>query len=163
MTIAYKVTTFDSKTLKQDFGYRIHDVHIDVSWVSSGYYEFSYPEFEGMSISVDPEWIDKIIEIYPTVEKNTDRKKAFVPFFQVFDIDRGMFDAGHDEQFSAYKSRCDGWIVMHSHLAINGVPTNHVDEWIITIDDLKALNDKLKDPSTEQPIWSGCQIEWKNP
>jgi hypothetical protein len=172
MTIDYHITKFDSKILEQDLGYRIHNVQLDVHWVSCGFYVFSYPKFEfkpfpdstsmrkveGMSISVDPKWIDKIIELYPSVEKTTDRTKTFVPFFQVFDTDRGMFDFGQDSQFSAYKSQHDGWIVMLEHQANYGVPTRHVSSWSIHIDDLKALRDKLKDPSVVQPMWSGCKV-----
>lgn len=180
MTVDYHITKFDSEIIQHNiFGYRTHKVELNVHWVSCGFYTISYPKFEykpfpeaknskaeyvwtvdGMNIPVDPAWIDKILELYPTVEKLMDRTKTFSSFFfQEFYTDRGMFDMGHDAQFSVYKSQVDDWIVIHNHPAFRGTPSKNVEEWTIKFESLKALNDKLKDPKTEQPMYSGCKME----
>ena len=107
-------------TLAHDglIGMRSREVELDVTWVSCGVYQVEYwrprnaENHEVLvtddwyppntSISFTPEQFEKVAELYPNAPKH-ERGECYKPFYEDYDLDRGMFDFEYDRLFQAFK------------------------------------------------------------
>lgn len=99
-------------------GYRTREVDLDVQWHSCGVFQVTYYRPSdakdhrilvtedwyppNVSVSFTPEHLEKVFELYPDAPKRK-RMECYIPFYEDYDPDRGMFDMGNDMLFQAYK------------------------------------------------------------
>lgn len=157
------------------FGYREREVELDVMWVSCGVYEVSYyrprnAESHGVIVAADwyppdtaiaftPEQFEKVAELYPQAPKHP-RDECHKPFYEDYDLSRGMFDLGDDTLFQAFKDPAEGVerVYLATHQFSYGSPTTSTAVLGLHIDDFHRLKE-LIDSKKDEIFYSGCQIE----
>ena len=109
-------------------------------------------------ISFTPEQFEKVMELFPLAPKYK-RDECYKPFYENYDLDRGMFDLGHDSLFQAFKDPHDDIekVYMVSHTFVHGSPTTHTQVLGLHIDDLQRLKELL-DSKKDEIFYSGCKI-----
>lgn len=155
-------------------GYREREIEFDITWVSCGVYQMEYYRPRDAEkhhvmvvedwyppdtfISFTPEQFEKVAELYENAPKN-ERINCCKPFYEDYDLDRGMVDFQQDRLFQAYKDPLHDRIYMANHYFSNGVPTTDTSVLGLSTDDFKRLKELL-DSKKDEIFYSGCKIVW---
>ena len=150
-------------------------VELDIKWISCGYYSITATRIDEKAedenpyiqpktdfhISLAPEWIKKVVELYPLAERRP-RNELHKPFYEDFHTDAGMMDMGQDTLFQAFKHQLEERVILTNYIFSYGVPTGHVNVFNIAFDDFQLLKEYLDDPNGNGPeiFYSGCKIKW---
>ena len=173
MTISVDIGKFKAKIEHYSLlAIRHQEVELDVMWVSCGVYEVNYyrprdaishivittedwhpPDTH---ISFTPEQFAKVVELYPSASKN-ERDECHKPFYEDYDLSRGMFDFGDDRLFQAFKDPHVDKVYMVNHYFVHGSPTTSADVLGLYMDDFQKLKD-LIDNKKGEIFYSGCKI-----
>lgn len=154
-------------------GRRSREVELDVTWVSCGVYEVDYhrPIDAGdhqvliekdwyppnTSIGFTPEQFAKVVELYPSAPKHEKREECYKPFYEDYDLDRGMFDFGYDSLFQAFKDPLVDKVYMVNHRFILGAPSTSTQVLGLYMDDFQRLKE-LIDSKKDEIFYSGCKF-----
>jgi hypothetical protein len=158
------------------FGRRSREVEFDVTWVSCGVYQMEYyrprdaedpavlvTENENwyppnVNISFTPEQFNKVAELYPSAPKNK-RFECYKPFYENYDLDRGMFDFGDDCLFQAFKDPHENVekVYLTSRSFVHGTSKNYISILGLYWEDFKRLKDLL-DSKKDEIFYSGCRM-----
>lgn len=133
-------------------------VDLRVNWHSCCIYEVSYrrpndagdhrvivesdwypPSFQ---IHFTPEDFDKAFELFPDAPKNK-RKDCYKPYYENYELSRGMFDFGDDELFQAYKDPYDEIekVYLVNRFFTHGTPSTGTEVLGLYFDDFKKLKE----------------------
>ena len=175
MTIAEVFGKFKARLKHQGcIGYREREVELDVTWVSCGVYEITYyrpSDAENhevlvvedwyppnTSISFTPEQFEKVVELYPQAPKRQ-RDECYKPFYEDYDLCRGMFDLEFDTLFQAFKDPHENVerVYLVNHLFVCGSPSTSTQVLGLYIEDFHRLRD-LIESKKDQIFYSGCKI-----
>ncbi len=167
MTIDITIGKFQTQILKYEvFGYKLHDVELDINWVSCGVYSIHVNYLNEKSdikkpsfvISLQPDWLKKVEELYPVGEKRP-RTDCHKPFYEVLGTAYGMIDFGEDTFFQAFKDPTKEYVALTTTHFSNGIP-NGIRVLTISFDEFKKLRSYLKNPNGNGPeiFYSGCVI-----
>lgn len=150
-----------------------YERELDITWLTTGFYIFGAPpkkiergtfrpiELPHLSFSIEPEHLDKVIELYPGAPERTP-ETTFTPYYQSMIWNRGMFVTGNS-QILAYKAtlpakekteKKEEWVILHDQDDISGIPSSHISELMMPFEDLKKIQEILKDHKLdgEKPI-----------
>ena len=155
------------------FGKTERKIELDIVWISCGYYSIIATRIEeagdnkfiepktDFKISLAPEWIEKVVELYPKVERRT-RNELYKPFYEDFHTDAGMMDMGQDILFQAFKHQMEERVILTNYNFLYGVPTGNVNVFNIEFEDFQLLKEYLDDPNGNGPeiFYSGCKIRF---
>lgn len=175
MTIAENFGKFKA-TLEHDgcIGSRSREVELDVQWVSCGVYEISYYRPRDAedhrvlvaenwyppdtSISFTPEQFEKVVELYPNAPKHQ-RDECYKPFYEDYDLCRGMFDLEYDMLFQAFKDPHPDVekVYMVNRCFVHGVPTTDTHVLGLSMEDFQHLKE-LIESKKDEIFYSGCKI-----
>ena len=118
---------------------REREIEFNVDWVSCGVYQMEYYRPRGDDIKphyviveedwyppdtfccFTPEQFEKVAELYPTAPK-LPREQCYKPFYEDYELDRGMMDFGHDRLFQAYKDPCEEMVYLVNRYFVFGMP-----------------------------------------
>jgi hypothetical protein len=161
-------------------GARGREVELEITWISCGVYQLDYtrpadaPHTDhgilviedwyppNMRISFTPEQFDKAYELYDGAPRHK-RDQCYKPYYEDYDLDRGMFDMERDELFQAYKDPIRDKVYLVQHCFASGTPTEYTSVLGLTIEDFKRLKEFL-DSKRSLIFYSGCKIAgspWK--
>lgn len=155
------------------FGMTTIEVEIDIKWISCGYYslqakrldepvegenKFIQPKTE-FNINLAPEWIQKVMELYPLAEREP-RSKCYKPFYEDYHTDRGMMDFGQDVLFQSFKHPLEERVILTNNYFNHGVPGSKVSVFNIEFEEFRILKELLDNPNGNGPeiFYSGCQF-----
>lgn len=178
MTIAEDIGKFKCKIKHVGLiGYREREIEFDIQWVSCGVYEMSYwrprdaKSHEilvtedwyppNTSITFTPEHFEKVVELYPLAPKQ-ERDQCYKPFYEDYDLSRGMFDFGDDMLFQAFKDPLEDRVYLVNHRFLRGVPTTSTQVLSLYADELQRLKELL-DSKKDMIFYSGCKIATPSP
>ncbi|MGH7175640.1 MAG: hypothetical protein ACREGR_04775, partial [Minisyncoccia bacterium] len=158
----------------EHIGMRSREVELKVMWHSCGVYDVSYyrprdaePHYvivvedwypPDTQVSFTPEQFDKVVELYPSAPRRS-RGEAHKPFYEDYDLSRGMFDFEDDCLFQAYKDPHEGVerVYMVDHMFLHGRPTTNTTALGLDMADFQKLKD-LIDSKKGEIFYSGCKI-----
>jgi hypothetical protein len=178
MTISIDIGKFEAEIeYISAIGKRSRKVELEVMWHSCWVYQVTYYRPRdaedhvvvvtkdwyppNINISFTPEQFDKVVELYPLAPKN-ERDQCYKPFYEDYDLSRGMFDFGDDVLFQAFKSpqpTDDERVYLVRHCFSYGTPTPDTAVLGLHVDDLKKLKELL-DSKKNEIFYSGCKISW---
>jgi hypothetical protein len=157
MTMTQDIGKFTTE-LKNNliFGTCKREVELEIIWISCGYYsitgkyvkaedENSYiqPKLD-FNLHLTPEWIEKAFELFPNAVKRN-RPETYIPFYQDYSTDRGMFDFGHDILFQAFKDNLfDDRVILTNYHFNYGTPSSKVDVLNLQFSEFKRLKEFLE-------------------
>ena len=167
-------------TLVRDacFAVREREVEFDVTWISCGVWSLEYwrpkdaPRTDlgilvvedwyppNTQISFTPEQFDKAYELYPDAPRQ-ERDKCYKPYYEDYDLDRGMFDFGHDKLFQAYKDPIKDKVYLVQRYFVRGTPSETTSVLGLSLEDFKRLKELL-DSKKSSIFYSGCKISTTN-
>ncbi len=175
MTISIDIGKFKAKIEHNGLiGKRSREVEFDVEWVSCGVYQVSYYRPRDAvdhgvlvtedwyppdtSISFTPEQFEKVAELYPSAPKRK-RNECYKPFYEDYDLSRGMFDFGDDRLFQAFKDPYDNVekVYMVNHQFAHGAPTTSKQVLGLYLEDFQRLKNLL-DSKKDEIFYSGCKF-----
>lgn len=175
MTMTQDIGKFKTELKNTEFlGTFKREVELEIIWISCGYYSITgeyvktptEEEFPNMQPKLDfnlhltPEWIEKVFELFPNAVKRN-RPETYIPFYQDYSTDRGMFDFGHDMFFQAFKDNLfDDRVILTNYYFNYGVPSSKVDVLNLQFSEFKRLKEFLDNPNGYGPeiFYSGCQV-----
>jgi hypothetical protein len=175
MTMTVDIGKFKTKLKHQScFGYREREVEFDVTWVSCGVYQLSYYRPRDAknheviveedwyppdtAISFTPEQFEMVAKLYPQAPKRP-RNECYKPFYENYDLDRGMFDFGNDELFQAFKDPTpdvERVYLVNRHFTY-GSPSTSTQVLGLYIEDFKRLQELINSKKGEI-FYSGCKV-----
>jgi hypothetical protein len=175
MTISVDLPKFKTRLKYQaEIGYREREVEFDIQWVSCGVYQMSYYRPKDAkehyilvaedwyppdtSITFTPEQFEKVYELYPNAPKN-ERPECYKPFYEEYDLSRGMFDFGDDCLFQAHKDPRDERVYLVNQPFLYGAPTPTKQVLGLYWEDFLRLKELL-DSKKDEIFYSSCKISW---
>ena len=175
MTMSVDIGKFKTRIKHQGcIGYREREVEFDVMWVSCGVYQLSYYRPSDAAdhevvvvddwyppntfITFTPEQFEKVVELYPQAPKRQ-RDECYKPFYEDYDLSRGMFDFGEDMLFQAFKDPAENTerVYLVNHQFMCGSPTTSTQVLGLYLEDLRRLQE-LIDSKKDEIFYSGCRI-----
>jgi hypothetical protein len=174
MTICKHITEFETTLETRFLGTIIkRKIKIDIKWISFGLYSLQAKCIEKkrkkrkkeleFRISLAPEWIEKVIELYPEADRRS-RTESHKPFYEKYDINRCMiFDMGQDILFQAFKHPLKETVTLTNLYFNHGEPMEHIDVFSVSFEEFKRLKEVLDDPNGKgsETLHSGCSIRRK--
>lgn len=157
---------------------RHREVDLEVIWVSCGVYQITYrrpkdaenPEVivakdwypKNINISFTPEQFEKAFELFADAPKQ-ERPDCYKPYYEDYDLDRGMFDFENDTLFQAYKDPnpspdINRVCLVNRHYGF-GRPTKDSGLLELSFEDFKRLKEFL-DEKKDLIFYSGCKISF---
>ncbi len=179
MTCTEDFGKFTTKIKHQTcIGYREREVDLSITWVSCGVYSFQYwrpqdaddPEVIGtdkewypgnIHFSITPEQFDKVAELYPAAPRH-ERAECYKPFYEQYDLDRGMFDMGCDTLFQAFKDPREevDRVYMVNRSFIYGQPSQDSSMLALYWNEFLRLKEYI-DSKRGEIFYSGCRFSSK--
>jgi hypothetical protein len=177
MTIEIDIGKFKAK-LEHDalLCRRGREVELDVTWSSCGVYVVTYSRPrdadpvdigilvkeewypDSVCVSFTPEQFEKVCELFPSALKQ-ERNQCYKPFYEDYDLDRGMMDFGMDGLFQAFKDYHLNVekVYLVNHMFARGAPTSNSQVLGLHWEDFKILKDLIESKKGEI-FYSGCKV-----
>jgi len=175
MTCTEDLGTLSVKLEYVSLGYRGRVVDLEIIWISCGVYQVSYrrpknaaaPMVLGTSgewypanvnICFTPEQFNAAFDLFEAAPKQ-DRENCYKPYYENYDLDRGMFDMGYDTLFQAFKDPKKDKVHLVTHTFRQGTPGQSCGENVLGLylEDFKRLKEFI-DSKSDWIFYSGVKI-----